>query len=95
MNRLQNQNTYIMEKDKALELGLKPDDVVSEWKPHRSVYTVIRAEDKLRREDLQPAYDWINDHNFTLAGDILAWVLKIEFDHGKRSRLYAVWLPID
>ena len=86
---------YSIEIDKALELGLKPDDVVSEWKPHRSVYTVIRAEDKLRREDLQPAYDWINDHNFTLAGDILAWVLKIEFDHGKISRLYAVWLPID
>lgn len=86
---------YSIEMEKAKELGLKADDVVSEWKPHRSVYTVIQVEDKLRREDLQPAYDWINAHNFSLAGDILVWVLKIVFDHGKVSRLYAVWLPVD
>ena len=86
---------YSIEMEKAKELGLKADEVVSEWKPHRSVYTVIRVEDKLRREDLQPAYDWISAHNFSLAGDILAWVLKIVFDQGKVSRLYAVWLPVD
>ena len=86
---------YSIEIEKARELGLESDDVVSEWKPHRSVYTVIRVEEKLRREDLQPAYDWISAHNFRLAGDILAWVLKIVFDHGKISRLYAVWLPVE
>lgn len=86
---------YSIEIEKARELGLEADEVVSEWKPKRSVYTVIQVEDKLRREDLQPAYTWIRDHNFTLAGDILAWVLKIVFDHGKISRLYAVWLPIE
>lgn len=86
---------YSIEIDKAQELGLEADEVVSEWKPHRSVYTVIRVEDKLSREDLQPAYDWISAHNFTLAGDILVWVLKIVYDHGKISRLYAVWLPVD
>ena len=76
---------YSIEMEKAQEIGLEADEVVSEWKPHRSVYTVIRVEDKLRREDLQPAYDWIGAHNFSLAGDILAWVLKIVFDHGKVS----------
>lgn len=86
---------YSIEIEKARELGLEADDVVSEWKPHRSVYTVIRVEEKLRREDLQPAYDWISAHNFHLSGDILAWVLKIVFDHGKISRLYAVWLPVE
>lgn len=86
---------YSIEIDKARELRLEADDVVSEWQPHRSVYTVIRVEEKLRREDLQPAYDWISAHNFRLAGDILAWVLKIVFDHGKISRLYAVWLPVE
>lgn len=86
---------YSIEIEKANELGLIADEVVSEWKPRRSVYTVIRVEDKLSREDLQPAYDWIGEHNFKLAGDILAWVIKIVFNHGKISRLYAVWLPID
>ncbi len=86
---------YSIEIDKARELGLQADDVVAEWEPRRSVYTVIHVEEKLRREDLQGAYDWIEQHNFTLAGDILAWVLKIVFDHGKISRLYAVWLPVD
>ncbi len=86
---------YSIEIEKARELGLEADDVVSEWKPHRSVYTVIQVDEKLRREDLQPAYDWISSHNFRLAGDILAWVLKIVFDHGKISRLYAVWLPVE
>ncbi len=86
---------YSIEIEKAQELGIKADEVVSELKPRRSVYTVIRVESKLRREDLQPAYDWISEHNFKLAGDILAWVLKIVFDHGKISRLYAVWLPIE
>ncbi len=86
---------YSIEIEKAQELGIAVDEVVSEWKPRRSVYTVIRVDGMLRREDLQPAYDWINDHNFKLAGDILAWVLKIVFDHGNISRLYAVWLPIE
>lgn len=86
---------YSIEIDKARELGLKADDVVSEWKPRRSVYTVIKVDEMLSREDLKPAYDWIDAHQFRLAGDILAWVLKIVFDHGKISRLYAVWLPVE
>ena len=86
---------YSIEIDKAMELGLCADEVVSEWKPRRSVYTVVQVEDKLRREDLQPAYDWISEHNFELKGDILAWTLKVVYDYGKVSRLYAVWLPID
>ncbi len=85
---------YSIEVEKATELGLQADDVVADWKPHRSVYTVIRVEDKLKAEDLQPAYDWIAQHNFTLDGDILAWVLKLIYDHGSVTRLYAVWLPV-
>lgn len=86
---------YSIEIEKAKELGLEAGELVREWKPHRSVYTVIQVKDKLRREDLQPAYDWIAEHNFSLAGDILAWVLKIVYDHGDISRLYAIWLPVD
>lgn len=85
---------YSIEIDKAKELGLEADDVVAEWRPHRSVYTVIRVADKLRREDLQPAYNWMAQHSFTLDGDILAWVLKLIYDHEQVTRLYAVWLPV-
>ena len=59
------------------------------------MYTVIEVEDKITLADLQGAYDWIAQHNFQLVGDILTWVLKIVFDHGRISRLYAVWLPVE
>ncbi|MCD8212251.1 MAG: MerR family transcriptional regulator [Oscillospiraceae bacterium] len=85
---------YSIEIEKAEELGIKADDVVMDREKQRSVYTVISVKDKLQREDLQPAYDWMEAHNFTLNGDILAWVLKLVYDHEEVTRLYAVWLPV-
>lgn len=86
---------YSIPYEKGTELGLSPDEVVTEYLPCRCAYTVIQAEPVVNGDSLQPVFDWIRARNLRACGDVFCTVNMITFNRDEESRIYEVWIPVE
>lgn len=90
-------NTYgfCIDAQTAERYGITTEKPVLEYKPRRSVYVIIEAKPGLNSRSLKPVYEWMEEHNLQLTGDILGRMIRFNYDYGKDTRVYEVWLPIE
>lgn len=86
---------YSVDYEKGIELGLEPDGMVIELPSRRCAYTVIQSEPVVKREALEPIFDWIAARNLKACGDVICGVNMITFHQERDSRIYEVWIPIE
>lgn len=85
---------FVVDFEIAKKHCIPQEKPVKEIMPCKCVYTVIKAENIIKYNLLNPLFDWLKQHNFDPSGDILCRVLKVTYDQGEPVRFYEVWCPI-